>query len=178
MQLIIGLGNPGKEYQKNRHNAGFMALDFILKDNEAISCTSKFDAKICELHQPEKVFFVYPQTFMNNSGRAVKQIMDFYKIEPKDILVIHDEIDLALGTIKFADNSGHAGHNGVASIIEELGTKQFNRIRIGVETRQDKTLPATEAFVLQNFSDEELKQIPWDAIKARLDLRLRPSAGT
>ncbi len=174
MKLIIGLGNPGKEYERNRHNAGYMALDFILRGDQAISCTSKFDAKICELHQREKVFFVYPETFMNNSGKAVKQIMDFYKIEPKDILVLHDEVDLPLGTIKFADNSGHAGHNGVASIIDELGTQQFNRIRIGVETRQDKTIPPTDAFVLQDFSDEELKQIPWDAIKARVEMELRP----
>lgn len=174
MQIIIGLGNPGKEYQNNRHNAGFLSLDFILKDLQAISCTSKFDAKICEIHNPEKTFFVYPETFMNNSGKAVKKIMDFYKLEPKDILVIHDEIDLPLGTIKFTEGSGHAGHNGVRSLIDELGTNQFRRIRIGVETRTDKTIPPTDAFVLQDFSEEELKQIPFEQIKSRVELELRP----
>src|SRR5437879_5207415 len=104
MQLIIGLGNPGKDYEKNRHNAGFMALDYILKYMQPISCTSKFDAKICEVHQPEKTLFIYPETFMNNSGKAVRQIMNFYKLEAKDILVIHDNVDLALGVIKFTES--------------------------------------------------------------------------
>jgi len=174
MQLIIGLGNPGKDYEKNRHNAGFMALDYILKDTPAISCTSKFDAKICEVHNPEKTLFIYPETFMNNSGKAVRQIMKFYKLEPKDILVIHDEVDLPLGVIKFTESSGHAGHNGIRSLIEELGTQDFRRIRIGVENRENKTQPPTDVFVLQNFTDEELTKIPFEGIKARVEMELRP----
>jgi PTH1 family peptidyl-tRNA hydrolase len=174
MQIIIGLGNPGKEYQNNRHNVGFLSLDYILKDLQTISCSSKFDAKICEIHNPEKTLFVYPETFMNNSGQAVKKLLDFYKLGPKDILVIHDEVDLPLGTIKFAEASGHAGHNGVRSLIDELDTNQFRRIRVGVETREDKSLMPTDAFVLQDFSPEELEKIPFDAIKARVELELRP----
>ncbi len=174
MQLIIGLGNPGKEYEKNRHNAGFLALDHILKDLQPISCSSKFDAKICEVHQPVKTLFIYPETYMNNSGKAVKQIMSFYKLEPKDILVIHDEVDLPLGTIKFTDNSGHAGHNGIRSIIDEIGTKEFRRIRVGVENREDKSQLPTDVFVLQNFTDEELEKIPFEGIKARVEMELRP----
>lgn len=174
MQLIIGLGNPGKEYEKNRHNAGFMALDHIMKSIQPISCSSKFEAKICEVHQPQKTFYVYPQTFMNNSGKAVRAIMDFYKLSPSDILVIHDDVDLPLGTLKFTEDSGHAGHNGIRSIIDELGTKEFRRIRIGVESREDKNIPPTDAFVLQDFSAEELAKIPFEEIKARVELELRP----
>jgi PTH1 family peptidyl-tRNA hydrolase len=174
MQIIVGLGNPGKEYEKNRHNVGFMALDHILKDMQTIACTSKFDSKICEVHDPEKTFFVYPETYMNDSGKAVRQLMDFYKLEPKDILVIHDEVDLPLGAIKFTDNSGAAGHNGVKSLIDALGTKEFRRIRVGVESRENKEHLPTDAFVLQDFTEEETKQIPFDAIKARVLLELKP----
>ncbi len=173
MQLVIGLGNPGKEYGNNRHNVGFLALDHVLKDLQTISCTSSFDAKICEVHMPNKIFFVYPQTYMNNSGKSIKQILDFYKLSPKDILVLHDDVDLPLGTIKFSDDSGSAGHNGVASIIDALGTKEFRRIRIGVENRENKEHLPTDAFVLQNFSKEELEQIPFENIKARVLLELR-----
>ena len=173
MKIIIGLGNPGKEYLKTRHNAGFMALDFFLKGIETISCTSKFEAKICEVHQPNKTLFVYPETFMNNSGKAVKELLNFYKLGPENVLVLHDEVDLPLGTIKFTESSSHAGHNGVRSLIEELGTQDFKRIRIGVESREDRTQLPTDAFVLQEFTEEELKQIPFDAIKARIEMELR-----
>ncbi len=174
MQIIIGLGNPEEKYFKTRHNVGFLALDYILKDLEVISCSSKFDAKICEVHNPDKTFYVYPQTYMNNSGKAVKQLLDFYKLSPKDILVIHDEVDLPLGTIKFTESSGPAGHNGVSSIIEELGTQDFRRIRVGVESRENKQQPPTDAFVLQNFDGDQLSEVPFDAIKARVQLELRP----
>ena len=110
---------------------------------------------------------------MNDSGKAVKQILDFYKLTPKDIVVLHDDVDLPLGTIKFTDNSGSAGHNGVTSLIDYLGTKEFRRIRIGVESRENKEHMPTDAFVLQDFSDEELEQIPFDAIKARVLLELK-----
>lgn len=179
MKLIIGLGNPGKDYQYTRHNVGFLALDFILQELETISCTSKFDAKICEVHlpkengAPEKVFFVYPETYMNNSGKAVKQLLDFYKLEPKDILVIHDDIDLPLGTIKFTEASGSAGHNGVQSIIDSIGTHEFKRIRVGIETREDKTQIPTDAFVLQVFRPDELEKIPFEEIKTRVMLELK-----
>lgn len=172
MQLIIGLGNPGKEYEKNRHNVGFLALDHILKDLQTISCSSKFDATICEVHNPQKTFFVYPQTYMNESGKAVREIMNYYKLLPKDILVIHDDVDLPLGTMKFTENSGDAGHNGIKSIIEELGTKEFRRIRVGVETRENKQQPPTDAFVLQNFSSDELSKIPFKEIETKVRAEL------
>ncbi len=168
MQIIVGLGNPGDKYSKTRHNAGFMALDFILKDKHVISCASKFDAKICEEHDPQKTFYIYPQTFMNDSGKAVRQIMDFYKLSPADLVVIHDDVDLPLGTIRFTEVSSDAGHNGVKSIIEAIGTQDFKRIRIGIESRLDRAVPPTDAFVLQNFSEDELKKIPFEEIRDKL----------
>lgn len=179
MKIVIGLGNPGKDYQYTRHNVGFLCLDHLMKDLETISCSSKFDAKICEVHLPkqdggsEKIFFVYPETYMNNSGHAVKQILDFYKLTEKDILVLHDEVDLPLGTIKFTEGAGSAGHNGVQSIIDAVGTSVFKRIRIGIETREDKTQIPTEAFVLQIFPPNELDLIPFDEIKTRVLFELK-----
>ncbi len=172
MQLIIGLGNPGKEYQKNRHNLGFMVLDNFLKDLK-FQYQEKFHAVLSEAPNYPKTFFVYPLTFMNDSGKAVKEILEFYKLTLKDILIIHDDVDLPLGTIKFTENSGAAGHNGVKSIIDSLGSQEFRRIRIGVESRDDKSQMPTDAFVLQNFSDAELAKIPFDEIKARLRLELK-----
>jgi PTH1 family peptidyl-tRNA hydrolase len=161
VKLIIGLGNPEKKYESTRHNAGFLAIDYHLKDLRTISCQGKFQAQICELHfGREKVFFVKPQTYMNNSGEAVRKISDFYKVSfAADLLVIHDDTDLPLGTIRATSGSSSAGHNGVRDIIEKLGTQEFHRIRIGVETRDNKQLPPTDAFVLQNFTGEELVRL-------------------
>lgn len=159
MKLIIGLGNPGTKYTQTRHNAGFLAIDDYLKNLQSINCQSNFNAQICELHfGRQKVFFVKPQTFMNLSGQAVQAITDFYKIDSsKDILVIHDDIDLPIGTLRLTDSSSAAGHNGVQNIIDALSTQNFHRIRIGIESRENKALPPTEAFVLQNFQNEELR---------------------
>lgn len=161
MKLIVGLGNPGTEYEKTRHNAGFMAVDFYLKDTPSISCQSKFKAQICELHfGATKAFFAKPQTFMNASGEAVKEICDYYKLNPAlDLLVIHDDKDLPLGTVRTTESSSSAGHNGVQSLIDMLGTQNFRRIRIGVESRPDGHPMETRDFVLQNFSAGEQAQM-------------------
>jgi peptidyl-tRNA hydrolase, PTH1 family len=176
MQIVVGLGNPGKEYEKTRHNAGFIALDNIRNkyNRDGVCSRSKFQAHIYELIiDGTKHLLVYPQTFMNLSGKAVREIMDFYKLTPKDILVLHDEVDLPVGTIKFTESSGHAGHNGIKSLIEELGTQDFRRIRIGVESREGDSKIPTDAFVLQPFTEEELKTIPWDSVEARTMMELR-----
>ena len=161
MKLIVGLGNPGKQYELTRHNAGFLATDFFLKDPPAISCLSKFNALICEYHEDgEKVLFVKPQSFMNLSGEVVREILAFYKLDhANDLLVVHDEVDLPFGSIKEGFASGSAGHNGVQNIIDELGTKDFARLRIGVETREkDSSLP-TDVFVLNRFEKNELEEL-------------------
>ncbi len=161
MKIVIGLGNPGNQYEFTRHNAGFLAVDRFLKNHEAITCQSKFNAQICEYHENGvKIFFVKPQSFMNLSGDVVKDILSFYKLDhSNDLLVIHDDKDLPFGTVKEGFASGSAGHNGVQNIIDELGTKDFARLRIGVETRElDSPIP-TDVFVLQKFTDEELEKL-------------------
>jgi PTH1 family peptidyl-tRNA hydrolase len=166
MKLIVCLGNPGKQYELTRHNAGFLAGDAWLKNHPAITCSSKFQAEICEVHigmPPVKVFLVKPQTFMNNSGQAVSEIANFYKLDfKKDLLVIHDEKDLPLGTIRSTESSSSAGHNGIKSIIEQLGSQDFKRVRIGVESRSVDNQIATSDFVLQRFTNEELEKLQKD----------------
>jgi peptidyl-tRNA hydrolase, PTH1 family len=161
MKLIVGLGNPGKQYENTRHNAGFLAVDFFLRSHEAITCQSKFNAQICEYHEGgEKVFFVKPESFMNLSGEVVRDILAFYKLDhANDLLVLHDEADLPFGTIREAFASGSAGHNGVQNIIDELGTKDFARVRIGVESREPDSPVPTDVFVLNKFEDEELEKM-------------------
>ncbi|HEX3095692.1 MAG TPA: aminoacyl-tRNA hydrolase [Patescibacteria group bacterium] len=161
MKLIAGLGNPGKQYEHTRHNAGFLAIDHFLKTHDAITCASKFNAQICEYHENgEKIFLVKPQSFMNLSGEVVSELVNFYKLDAsKDILIIHDEVDLPLGTVREARDSSHAGHNGIRNIIDELGSKDFARVRIGVETRESRDDLPTDAFVLQKFTDEELSSL-------------------
>lgn len=165
MKLIVGLGNPGKKYELTRHNAGFLAVDEYLKKLETISCASRFQGQICEVHftatqhpqGPIKVFFIKPQTYMNKSGEAVKEIIHFYKANPEtDLLVVHDELDLKFGYWKTAFDSRAAGHNGVTSVINSLGTQKFHRIRIGVESRLSRHESPTDEYVLLPFSDQEL----------------------
>ena len=138
MFLIVGLGNPGEEYKHTRHNVGFMALDALKK-----------------LELPNTIF-AKPQVFMNNSGKAVKSLTKNYKLQTKNLVVVHDDIDLPLGVFKISRNRGSAGHKGVQSIIDELKTKDFNRIRIGICPQAGKP-KQVDKFVLQNFTKGEEK---------------------
>lgn len=151
MRLIIGLGNPGKEYKETRHNVGFMILDQLQKDLklEGFSYNKKFDA---DISKNKKVVLLKPQTFMNNSGFSVTNFINFYKIEAKDVVVVHDDVDFDLGKIKIGYNEGPAGHNGIKSIIKELGSKEFWRFRIGVNSKYNRD---TKDFVLKNFAKTE-----------------------
>jgi len=157
MKLIIGLGNPGEEYKKTRHNAGFLVLDKLVLSSkyQVLSTQSKFNAEISNgTIDDEKIILAKPQTFMNNSGQAVKAIVDYYKIKPEDIIVIHDDLDIPLGEYKISKNKNSGGHKGVQSIIDYLGTKDFVRIRIGIMIENKKT--PTEKFVLERFSEDEM----------------------
>jgi len=162
MKLIVGLGNPGKEYQKTRHNAGFLAMDKIVSqysDIPTFNFQSKFKAEISQgIINNEKVILVKPMTFMNNSGQAVQAVLDYYKINPKNIIIIHDDLDIPLGEFKISKNKNSGGHKGVQSIIDYLETKDFARIRIGIGTERNKKIP-TEKFVLEKFSGEEMGKI-------------------
>lgn len=161
MKIIVGLGNPGTKYEHTRHNAGFLAVDHFLDGKEVIHCESRFQGVICEMHfHHTKTFFVKPKTYMNNSGDAVKEISKYYKIDiARDLLVIHDEIDLPFGEIRTTQSSRAAGHNGVKSIIEAMGTQDFHRIRVGVEGRSSRNELPTDEYVLSPFSKVELKTL-------------------
>ncbi len=157
MKLIVGLGNPGKEYEKTRHNAGFLFLDFLSETwgLEPFQPNTKWKGSVSAgMHDGEKTILLKPETFMNRSGESVRSVMDFFKIPVDDIIVIHDDLDIASGTFKITKGSGAAGHNGVADLIEKLGTKDFTRIRIGIG-RPPENIPA-DAYVLSPFSEEEL----------------------
>ncbi|MDO8312674.1 MAG: aminoacyl-tRNA hydrolase [Sideroxyarcus sp.] len=134
IKLIVGLGNPGKEYEATRHNAGYWWVDELArKHNVNFKADGKFHGLVARatLHGHE-VHLLKPQTFMNISGRAVGAVAQFYKIEPAQILVVHDELDLPPGSAKLKLGGGHGGHNGLKDIIAHLGTKDFWRLRVGI----------------------------------------------
>lgn len=133
MYLIVGLGNPGKEYENTRHNMGFMAIDAMAKDLKISSFKSKCQAFIAESKiDDHKVILAQPQTFMNNSGKAVQELLSWYKIDPSKLIVIYDDVDLEVGQIRLREKGGAGGHHGIESIIQYLGTTEFIRVRIGI----------------------------------------------
>lgn len=158
--LIAGLGNPGPKYRATRHNAGFIAVDRLAKElNAAFKIDKKRLSQIAEGGiERQKIVIAKPQTFMNESGRAVEKLLARFRISPNKLIVIHDEIDLPFGKIRFSQGSGAAGHKGILSIMAKIG-KDFLRIRLGIESRQNRLQIPTEDFVLQNFSAKELKTL-------------------
>ena len=164
MKIIIALGNPGQQYANTRHNAGFIIADELQKSLgfSDFEKNSKFDALVCEKNLGgEKILLAKPQSFMNNSGQVVKKMLDFFKIPKENLMVLHDDLDIELGAFKISTDSSAAGHNGVQSIIDNLGSQQFKRIRLGIEgseKKKDRIIPG-EVFVLQDFSKEELEII-------------------
>jgi PTH1 family peptidyl-tRNA hydrolase len=159
MKFIIGLGNPGEEYKKTRHNCGFIAVDKIAANFQfsIFNFQSIFNAKISKGKiAGENIILVKPQTYMNESGQTVKKIVSDTKYQTSDILVIHDDLDLPFGKIRISKNRSSAGQKGVQSIINCLGTKNFIRLRIGI--RPEKIYDAHK-FVLQKFNREEQKII-------------------
>ena len=131
-RLVAGLGNPGRKYELTRHNIGFRVAD-RLADELGGSWRSKFNGRICEVRDGDlRLALLEPETMMNDSGRSVAAAMRFYKLEPEALVVVHDEIDLELGDIRTKAGGGLAGHNGLRSIAEQLGSPEFSRVRIGV----------------------------------------------
>lgn len=164
-KIIVGLGNPGIKYAKTRHNAGWLILDHLINElqketNQTITWRSKRDW-LAEIAEIDNILLVKPQTMMNNSGQAVRAILDYYDLIVVDLsnrlLVIHDELDLPSGTVRWSNNSRSAGHNGVQSIIDHLGTQNFIRYRVGIQPIEPPT--DTIAYVLKNFSASELKNL-------------------
>ncbi len=169
MFVIVGLGNPGKKYENTRHNAGFIAMD-ALADKYGISITEKKHKALCGsgVIEGNKVVLVKPQTFMNLSGESVRSIMDFYKIDPEeDMLVIYDDISLAPGNIRIRKKGSAGGHNGIKSIIAHAGTQNFMRIKVGVGEKPSGWDLAD--YVLGHFSEDDnakLKEVMPDVMQA------------
>ena len=156
MILIIGLGNPGKEFEHTPHNLGFAILNSFQEQNSFSDWQEK--KKMLSLLSEgemagQEIVLAKPQTFMNKSGKAVKALLNFYKLKPKDLWVVHDDLDLDLGEMKISQAKGSAGHKGVQSIIDETKTNDFVRFRLGVSLFEE--IKDLEKFVLKRFSEEE-----------------------
>jgi PTH1 family peptidyl-tRNA hydrolase len=153
MKLFVGLGNPGKKYARNRHNIGFMAVERIAEDHGFGPWKSKFHGEISEGRLgSSKILLLKPQTFMNRSGQSVGEAMRFYKLESTDVVVFHDELDLAPGKVRVKAGGGHAGHNGLRSIHDHIGAA-YDRVRLGIGHPGRKEM--VSAYVLSDFAKSE-----------------------
>jgi len=171
MKLIVGLGNPWKEYSKTRHNAGFLVLDqFVVGEKLGqFRFDTRYHAEILEVvYNGQKLLLCKPQTFMNRSGASVGPLANFYKIEPKDILVIHDEIDFPVAKIQLKLWGSPAGHNGLKDILAKLWGPDFRRLRIGIDRPVNKEQVAD--YVLSNFSASDIDKLDsqWGEIEKRI----------
>ncbi len=158
--LIVGLGNPGEKYKLNYHNAGFLSVEnLVLSNDSSWHLKNNFNAELAEFYLNEnKIISIKPNTYMNNSGDAVKKVMDFYKIDQNKVIVIHDDSDLEYGVIRTRFGGSSGGHNGIESIINSLG-EEFNRVRIGIRSDINKNESAGD-MVLKNFSKNEQSHFP------------------
>ena len=158
IKLFVGLGNPGEQYVDTRHNVGFWWIDFIGQNHKlSLKNSKKYFGEFSKHNEDGKVFFLKPSTFMNDSGKSVQALAKFYKIEPEEILVIHDELDIQPGTAKLKLGGGHGGHNGLKSIQTSLGSNNFWRLRIGVGHPGDKS--KVIGYVLNKPSKIEMQLI-------------------
>lgn len=182
MKLIVGLGNPGKDYKNTRHNAGFLFIDELVKKFNLgkLTYNKKLLRPRSEAGEPRlwrenlklKIVLAKPQTFMNKSGLAVAALAKSYKIKPKDILIIHDDIDIFWGAFKISFGRSSAGHKGVESIIKALKTKDFWRLRIGIQPTLRKHTPA-DKMILKKFTPQEIKALNSTIKKALTELENR-----
>lgn len=155
MKIIAGLGNPGQKYDKTKHNTGFMTMDHYLDEKGLSLDKDKFEGLWTKQKiNGEDVILLEPQTYMNESGRSVSQVANFFKVDPKDILIIQDDMDMPIGKIRIRANGKSGGHNGIKSIIRDLGTEKFNRLKIGIRHPKNATVVS---WVLTPFNDEQQK---------------------
>lgn len=161
MKLLVGLGNPGKRYEGTRHNIGFVAIDQFARSCKAGRFLSRFDAEFAEaVDDNQRIMLVKPQTFMNLSGRCVRQIVDFYQVALEELLVICDDVNLPLGRLRARARGTHGGHNGLRDIQSHLGNTEYSRLRIGVGAPEGRDLVD---FVLDRFQPGE-KRVVEDAV--------------
>ena len=167
MKIIAGLGNPGQKYDKTKHNTGFMTMDHYLDKKGLTLNKDKFEGHWTkEKINGEDVIFLEPQTYMNESGRSVSQIANFFKVAPEDVLIIQDDMDMPIGKIRIRANGKSGGHNGIKSIIRDLGTEKFNRLKIGISHPKNATVVS---WVLTPFNDEQQKLMD-DAFDTSVDI--------
>lgn len=161
-KLLVGLGNPGKEYDGTRHNIGFACLDHFVGKTEGMEAWTAKKSFKCNFSVGRlgdtQIIAIKPTTFMNLSGEAVQAVAAYYKIVPADILVIHDELDVDFGQVRLRTGGSSAGHNGLKSIIEQLG-EDFGRVRIGIGPKKPARMDSAD-FVLQKFASEQAEQLP------------------
>ncbi|AGM24752.1 aminoacyl-tRNA hydrolase [Spiroplasma chrysopicola] len=168
MKLIVGLGNPGGEYQLTRHNVGFLAVDKLVAKYQAQGPKQGFDGIYWETKiNGEKVFFLQPQTYMNLSGKSVGAMQHFFKISASDLLIIYDDKDIEFGKIKLRPTGSSAGHNGIKDLINKLGTEHFCRIKIGIGNNK---LIAMHNWVLGKFSPQELVTLETEVLVKTTEL--------
>ncbi len=162
-KLIVGLGNPGAEYTFTRHNVGFLFVDYLAqKHGVTFRLTKKHEAETAEITiDRQKILLIKPTTFMNRSGRSIASLTHFYKLPPENVFVIHDDLDISEHDIRFTKNRGAGGHNGVQSIIDSIGTKNFARIRVGIGRPVDTLGVCMEAhnYVLKKMNNEEQEML-------------------
>lgn len=178
MKLIVGLGNPGSQYNETRHNAGFVVVDELLERQSQAWEGNKWNAQIATADLfGQRCLFIKPLTFMNLSGKSVAQAAVFYKLDPEDIFVIYDDIDMPSGKVKTKKGGGHGGHNGIRSLIKELGHPDFTRIKLGVgrPDPSESNMIVTD-WVLGRMSQEELRHLKSEMVDGVL-LRIKEQFG-
>lgn len=161
MKLIVGLGNPGEKYKNNRHNVGFQVVDRLrstVYGQTAWEEEKKLFAVVCRPSTVD-VILAKPQTFMNDSGKAVKALVKWFKVKPDDLYVVHDDLDIPLGKYKIQKGKGPKDHNGIIAVNRELGTKDYWRVRVGVDNRNPENRVSGEQYTLEDFTEEEREVI-------------------
>lgn len=178
MYLLVGLGNPGKKYERTRHNIGFRILDALVSEYHGTwKYEKKLDAEVCTLQTTNsKLLCLKPQTFMNLSGASVKKALAWFEISVQDFLVVYDDKDMEFGKLRYREKGSSGGHNGINSIIKELGTEEFQRMKIGVANEQIQTYDTAD-FVLAKFSKDEEKKLPEIIQKALEKIQLLIAKG-
>ncbi len=157
MKLIVGLGNPGRKYNKTRHNMGFLAIDKYLDSVDSVKAKNKFNGEYYHLEiNGEQVIFLKPLSYMNLSGTVIRQFVEYYKINFDDILIIHDDLDTYFGNIKIKKGGSSAGHNGLKNIEENLKTKEYKRVKLGISSNGEEE---KSDYVLAKFNKEEQKEL-------------------
>lgn len=156
-RIVVGLGNPGRKYAQTRHNMGFLVVDELARRTNAPSSRKRMNAEISEArYDGDRLVLVMPQTYMNESGIAVREIMRWYKVDPEDVLVVVDDLDLRYGQIRLRARGSAGGHNGLKSIFREIGTQEIPRLRIGIGRSGNHAI----GHVLSKFSPEEQENLP------------------